>query len=507
MLKHFRRFLAILSIIAVTLLFVDFTGTAASLWGWMAKIQFMPALLAVNAAVIVALIAATLIFGRLYCSVICPLGIYQDAIKWLRDKFGPKKTRRFRFKYVPAHTCRHIILLVFVVLLVLGFTHLLFAAIAGLIEPYSAYGRIASQIFAPGVDGVNNALAAWSESMDDNYWFYRVTVAVSVPVLIVAIATLALVTVMAWRGGRDYCNTICPVGTILGYLSRFSVLRPVIDTSKCVNCTKCARRCKAKCIDARAHQIDYSRCVVCFDCINECAEGAISYTRRRPAQKHTLPTSAPDRGRRGFVAGTGFVLGALAIDAVAKTTDGGFTPLKQKQTPRRDTPVVPAGAESLAHLGAHCTACQLCIQNCPSGIIRPSTRLDRLMQPELDFTLGYCDPLCTTCSDLCPVGAFHPVAVDEKSSIKIGQAVVDLKTCLSASEGEKCGKCATVCPASAIKMEPVAEGSDRLMPIVLEDVCIGCGACENHCPVGTVASMRSSTAAIHVEGLETHRLI
>ena len=207
------------------------------------------------------------------------------------------------------------------------------------------------------------------------------------------------------------------------------------------------------------------------------------------------------------MAGTGFVLGALAIDAVAKTTDGGFTPLKQKQTPRRDTPVVPAGAVSLAHLGAHCTACQLCIQNCPSGIIRPSTRLDRLMQPELDFTLGYCDPLCTTCSDLCPVGAFHPVAVDEKSSIKIGQAVVDLKTCLSASEGEKCGKCATVCPASAIKMEPVAEGSDRLMPIVLEDVSIGCGACENHCPVGTVASMRSSTAAIHVEGLETHRLI
>lgn len=507
MLKKIRRFLAILSIIAVTLLFVDFTGTAARLWGWMAKIQFMPALLAVNAVVVVVLIAATLLMGRIYCSVICPMGILQDAVKWLRDKIGPKKTRRFRFKYVPAHACRHIILLVFVVLLVLGFTHLLFGAIAGLIEPYSAYGRIASQIFAPGVDGVNNALAAWSESMDDNYWFYRVSIAISIPVLIVAILTLVLVATMAWRGGRDYCNTICPVGTILGYLSRFSILRPVIDTSKCVNCTKCARRCKAKCIDARAHKIDYSRCVVCFDCINECAEGAISYTWRRPADKPAVKPVGPDRGRRGFVAGAGFVIGAMAADAVAKTTDGGFTPLKDRQTPRRNTPVVPAGAVSLAHLGAHCTACQLCIQNCPSSVIRPSTRLDRLMQPELDFTRGYCHPSCTRCSDLCPAGAFHPVTPEEKTAIKIGQAVVDLSTCLSASEGEKCGKCASVCPAGAIKMTPMAEGSDRLMPVVLEDVCIGCGCCENHCPVGTIASMAASTPAIHVEGLDTHREI
>ena len=129
------------------------------------------------------------------------------------------------------------------------------------------------------------------------------------------------------------------------------------------------------------------------------------------------------------------------------------------------------------------------------------------MQPHLDFTDGYCTPECTVCSSVCPVGAFHPVSAEEKSSVKIGTAVVDADACISASKGVKCGSCARHCPAAAIEMVPVAAGSDNLRPAVNEEACIGCGSCEYHCPAGTVEGMDSDRAAIHVEGILKHREI
>lgn len=504
MLKTIRIILAILSIVAVTLLFVDFTGTAQSLWPWMAKAQFIPALLSVNVIAIVTIVVATLLLGRVYCSVICPLGILQDVANWIRGHVGSKKKRKNRFKFAPARTkTRLAVLGIFVVLLILGLTNLLAASIAGLVEPYSAYGRIASQIFAPAYDWVNNLLAGWSESQVDNYAFYRVAIATSIPVLIVAIITLIVVVTMAWRGGRDYCNTFCPVGTILGYLSKYSLLKPVINTDKCINCGKCGRRCKAKCINTKAHAIDYTRCVACMDCINTCSEGAIVYARRRNSAGKAAE-AVVDQSRRGFI-----IAGALLTGAAvqAKVNDGGLTALKDKKPAERETPIVPAGAVSLSHLSRHCTACQLCIQSCPNHVLKPSLSINGFMQPRLDFTDGYCTPECTVCSSVCPVGAFHPITVEEKSSIKVGSAVVDVNSCISAADGIKCGSCARHCPAAAIEMLPVSVGSDRLRPVVNEEACIGCGSCEYHCPAGTIDGMRTERAAIHVEGILKHRMI
>lgn len=506
MLKIIRIILAVISLAAVTLLFVDFTGTAHRLWPWMAKMQFVPALLSVNVAALVAIIAGTLLLGRVYCSVVCPLGIFQDAVNWVRGRVGKKKSRKNRFRFVPAHTkTRLAILGAFLILLILGLANLLAASIAGLIEPYSAYGRIASQIFAPVCGWINNLMAIWSESRVDNYDFYRVAIGVSAPVLVVAVVTLIAVVTMAWRGGRDYCNTVCPVGTILGYLSKYSLLKPVIDTDKCVNCGKCARNCKAKCINAKAHEIDYTRCVACMDCLGECREGAISYTMRRPKGRECgMEAASPDQSRRGFI-----IAGALLTGTAmqAKVTDGGLTALKDKKSALRSIQAVPAGAVSLSHLSRHCTACQLCIQSCPNHVLKPSVALDGFMQPRLDFTDGYCTPGCTACSSVCPVGAFHPVTVEEKSSIKIGTAVVDVDSCLSATDGVKCGSCARHCPAGAIEMVAASGTNGNLRPAVNEEACIGCGSCEYHCPAGTVDGMRTERAAIHVEGVLKHREI
>ena len=235
----------------ITLLFLDFTGTVHGWFGWMAKIQFLPAVLALNVGVVIALVLLTLLLGRVYCSVICPLGVFQDIISWVSGK-----VKKNRFRYSPALSwLRYGVLAVFVVALVAGVVSL-----AALIAPYSAYGRIISNLLTPLYQWGNNVLALWAERVD-SYAFYSVDVWMKgLSTFAVAVGTVIVLFILAWRGGRTYCNTICPVGTVLGFLSRYSYFKPVIDTSKCNGCGLCARNCKSSCINPKAHEIDYSLC-------------------------------------------------------------------------------------------------------------------------------------------------------------------------------------------------------------------------------------------------------
>lgn len=521
MLRYTRILLAIASFLAVTLLFIDVTGFAAAHWSWMAKWQLVPALLSLNIIVLAVLIGLTLLFGRVYCSIICPLGIYQDIISKIHNVFlGKRKRKLGRFCYSENHQLlRNIFLGVFAFLILSGFVFGIGAAFASLIEPYGAYGRIATWFVRPSAVEINNAVAD-SLNADGNYLLYAAHhLPLSIPLIVVAAITFVVVTGLAWKGGRTYCNNVCPVGTILGYLSRFSWLKPVIDTEKCTRCGSCARHCKASCIDAKNHAIDYSRCVTCFDCINHCKFGAIKYVhsaaQKAESNSNTptdndstnRPTTDTDTSRRAFLTGGMLVAGTVAAKAVKSATDGGLAPMKTKKLPMREVPVAPAGSRGVSELGEHCIACQLCITNCPNGILSPSTDVENFMQPVMNFTEGFCRPECTRCSDVCPAGAILPIDVATKSSTKIGTAVVDLKTCISAAYGQKCGNCATRCPAGAIQMIAVSPTDNRLRPLVDTEACIGCGSCEYHCPVGKTGSMRAEYPAIHVEGIEVHRTI
>ncbi len=505
MLKKSRVFIAAVSLVAMTLLFLDFTGFARDHWGWLAKIQLVPALLSLNVVVVALLVVLTLAFGRVYCSLICPLGIFQDVVNRLKSFVRGKKARN-RFGYKDEkRAVRYVFFSLFVILLLLGVFSFLTTFMAGLLEPYSAYGRIVSQLFAPVYDAGENALASWSEQ-HDNYLFARVAYVLNPMLFAVAVVTLIVVAVTAWRGGRDYCNMVCPVGTLLGFMSRYSWLKPVIDKSRCNGCRKCERNCKASCIDGRNHRIDASRCVACFDCISNCSQKAISFRHKKSVEAKSSDVSCDkpaDRSRRSFITTGSVIAGTLAMKAF-DGGDGTLAPVKIKKTSLRSVPVVPPGAVSLANLTAHCTACQLCITACPDQVLRPSTDLDRLMQPVMWFNKSYCRPECTACGDACPAGAIRPISVEEKSSVKIGTAVVDASLCISASAGQHCGLCSRSCPAGAISMVKI-DGNMR--PVVDDEACIGCGSCEYHCPVGTAGHIRSDRAAIHVEGLEVHRVI
>ena len=490
MLRKTRIVSAVLFFALITLLLLDFTGALHAWLGWMAKIQLLPAVLALNFAVIALLVVLTLLFGRVYCSVICPLGVFQDVVSWLS---GRRKGKKNRFSYKrDVKWLRYGLLAVFILLMILGLN-----SIAVLIAPYSAWGRIATNLLAPVYGWCNNLLAAASEHYG-SYAFYPTDVYVrSLPLFIVAAVTFIVVVVLAWKGGRTWCNTVCPVGTTLGLLSRISLFRPVIDTAKCRNCKLCEHKCKASCIDIESHEVDYSRCVTCFDCIDNCKFGAMKY--RFAYGNSASSKTGNDASRRAFISGLALAAGAATVEARKKNLAEGVAKLEDKQIPPRKVAPVPAGSVSLKNFYSHCTACQLCVSKCPGDVLRPSTRLSTLMQPEMHFDKGFCRIECNNCSEVCPTGAIRLVdSIADKSAIQIGHAVVLPWNCVVTRDQVSCGNCARHCPVGAITMVPAPENEKLRVPAVNAEQCIGCGSCEYHCPARPVS-------AIYIEGHEVHK--
>ena len=493
MLKKIRTVLAAVLFAGITLLFLDFTGTLHGWLSWLAKIQLLPAVLALNVVVIVALVALTLVFGRIYCSVICPLGVLQDLLARLNR-------RRNKYSYSPeVRWLRYPVLAVFIIALVAGIDVLF-----QLLSPYGNFGIIATTLLQPLWMLGNNVLAFLAERAD-SYAFYTVDVWLkSLPVLIVAVVLLVVLVVLSWRGGRTYCNTICPVGTVLSLLARFSLLKVRFREELCGGCSKCSKNCKAACIDHKTHTVDYSRCVACGNCISHCHRSALVYgfahkkDHAKPAQ--STPPINPDK--RSFLLTTAMLTTAAMAQQKEKVVDGGLAELEEKTVPLRQTPLVPPGSRSLKNMAQHCTGCQLCVSKCPNDVLRPSTDLMHLMQPVMSYEHGFCRPECTRCSEVCPTGSIQPIDRDEKSSVQIGHAVWIKQNCVPITDGVQCGNCARHCPTGAIEMVPLDENDENSpwVPAVNEQACIGCGACEYVCPARPFS-------AIIVEGHEVHRTI
>ena len=487
MLRKIRICLQLVTFTLVTLLLLGI-GFRVHLWaGWVAKIQFLPAVLALNFGVVALLIVCALLFGRLYCSVVCPLGIMQDFFSWLGGK-----AKKNRFSYAKEKKwLRYGFLAVFIILMIIGF-----APVTTLFEPYSAYGRIVNSLFKPLYDLLNNWLASM-DAANDRYNFTEVQIWMrSVTTFVVAIATLLILGALALWKGRLYCNTICPVGTLLGCLSRFSLFRVRFDKDKCKQCGMCEKNCKAQAIDFKNGTVDHSRCVVCGDCLSKCKFDALHYTAKKPA----TASKPVDTERRAFLVGAAVAGTTAALAQAEMKVDGGLAVIEDKKAPKRNTMITPPGSVSIRHLEKHCTACQLCVSSCPNNVLRPSTDLMHFMQPTMSFERGYCRPECTRCSEVCPAGAIKPITREEKTGIHVGHAVWIKDNCVALTDGVSCGNCERHCPTGAIMMVDY-EGPNGTVkvPAVDENKCIGCGACENLCPARPFS-------AIYVEGNEMHHI-
>ena len=336
---------------------------------------------------------------------------------------------------------------------------------------------------------------------------------------ILAVLTLLIVGYLAWRSGRTYCNTFCPVGTILGYLSKFSLLKIRIDPNTCTTCGRCTRDCKASCIDFKNHTVDYTRCVACYNCIDSCKDDSITYSFRKPVKKQPEivgVASDNNNSRRQFFI-TSLLMAAAATELKGQEVKRSMIkfPAVRKDRYKRSIPVSPPGSLSHNNLNNKCTACLLCVNQCPDKIIRPSVNeygWTAVMQPTLSFERGYCRTDCTVCSDVCPTDAITKLSKGDKTKVAMGHAVYVRENCIVVKDDVNCDGCWRICPTDAITREyrdsgasylspagqPDANTVDlRLVPVVNKDKCIGCGACEYICPARPLS-------AIFVEGYKKH---
>ena len=500
LLKRIRLVLALLVFTLIITSFIDFRYILPDKWfGIILFLQFTPSLLkfmdvpALAASGFLIILSLTVFTGRSYCSIFCPLGIFQDVMS---RAGGKAKRRNSRFGFKRPHTIlRYSLLSITLIVALLGSVTLI-----GFLDPYSIFGRITTYFIQPVVVSLNNVIA-WLAAKFDYYQIFKVAF-IKIPLVAYIIPGLFLILVgyMSFTRGRLYCNTICPVGTLLGLLSKVSILRISIDEKSCTHCGRCAINCKASCIDFLNEDIDVSRCVTCFNCLTVCNDNAIKYGLPVKPLKTMEDKNSVDKSKRKFVVGS---LAALAAaTGIARTQD---TPIKVP-VPTKDStvkeektyPVCPYGAISLEHFNSYCTACSLCVSACPEQVIVPSFMeygLAGIMQPRMDYHKSFCNFDCTRCTEVCPTGALLPLNIEAKKLTQIGKVTFIKENCIVETERTDCGACSEHCPTKAVYMVPF-EGS-LVIPEVNNKICVGCGACEYACPTSPFKAIFVDGNAIH----------
>lgn len=506
--KPFRIVISITVLLVIAFIFLDFRQNMTSPWYQaVTYLQFVPSvrkfLIAAGliSAGFIAVILLTLIFGRVYCSTICPLGIIQDVISFFSKKFRKKKSR---FKYArPRNPIRYSFLALAVIPLFFGSI-----TMVGLLDPYSNFGRIFSGLGQPLYIGANNLLAGLLIKIKIYSMSPEQLPSINLATMIYPVIILGVIIVLASKRGRLYCNTVCPVGTLLGLLSRVSLFKIKIDKSSCTKCAKCAIACKSQCINLKNQSVDFSRCVGCFNCLNACEDNSINYKLSIPKKNKEVPApkvnlvhplngkNTTDQSKRQFISGSLALAGAmLGLPRPSKAEENKTSKGKYLVPVKKEYPCSPPGSVSLEHFNNACTACHLCVSACPNGVLRPSLLqygLEGFLQPFMDPASGYCNFDCTVCGEICPTGAILPLTMEEKQVTQVGIAKFVKRNCVVHTDETLCGACSEHCPTKAVKMVPYKDVLN--IPEVDPEICIGCGACEHACPV-------RPHRAIYVDGL------
>ncbi|WP_234367674.1 4Fe-4S binding protein [Parabacteroides pacaensis] len=491
-LKGVRIALAILFFVPITLFFIDSWHKLPPQVHVLLHLQLVPALLAGMWITVIALLLLTLLLGRIYCSVICPAGILQDIfIRFSRR--GKKKNKKKRwFMYRPAYNIfRYVLLSAVILSFLFGATGLLL-----MLDPYSNFGRIVSNLLRPLVIWGNNALADGLMAMD-NYSLYHITIQyVTGASIIAAVVALVVFAGMSILRGRLFCNTLCPVGGLLSLISRYSFFRISFDKEACNNCGNCERTCKAECINSREKTVDTSRCITCFNCISACKKGGLQYRflpdlrHKEVKQEEACETNS---SRRSFITTGATLLGTLSfIPGWARRNR------KRKRSQCPDGPITPPGSISQERFTEKCTACHLCVIKCPNQILKPAGLefgFNYLLKPHVVYEKAYCNYECTVCSEVCPNLALKDLLPEEKVTTQIGVAHFEKDLCVVYNDETDCGACSEHCPTQAVKMVPY-KGMLRI-PEVNPDICIGCGGCEYICPVRPDRAIHIVANAIH----------
>ena len=430
-----------------------------------ALVSLVTAFSCIGLAVVGVTVILTYFFGRFYCSVFCPFGILQDLIGFVfRCKRSLYRNLR-KTRYVVAFLC---------VGLLLGGSSLGFVVLG----PYSNFGSIVTAVVLWVREGFSGAsVAFWVDAL---------------------LPLLVIVALVIWKR-RVFCTTLCPVGTVLGLFAKHGVYRMSISDA-CVDCGLCQSVCPVGCIDSASRSVDNERCVRCMNCTAVCCFGAVALGRGSRLVAATV-TSADDSAsvdvsRRAFCVDGAVAVAALALGAsggyALSRLAGGVQAASGALSPVADGGaaaasgtclMMPPGGGVWSRFSAKCISCQLCVAVCPSGIIVPGNTVDGGVR--IDLSHGYCRYDCNRCNEVCPTDALLPLSLAEKQKTQIGVASFSAEHCRTVQDEQECGLCVKACPTGALELRTFPTGLS--IPRLTASKCIGCGACQDVCPVSPKA--------------------
>lgn len=351
-----------------------------------------------------AIVLLTLLFGRFYCSVLCPFGAIQEIFALI---FFKKRKN----KYIKNYPVKYFILAV-----VFGVLAAQSACLIRYIEPYTYF----ASAFALGTLGL---------------------------------CAIVAVIVLTFFKNRFFCTNICPVGALLGLISKISLNKIYIKKDDCVMCGSCERNCPSGCINSREKDVDNVTCIKCLKCLEVCPKDSIKFARKPKEQLKFSPK------RREIITGAA----ALALFGVM--IKAGIE-IKDRVVQKIKDVILPPGAQNGERLVNTCFNCNLCVENCPNKIITKAD--DDFGAVHIDYSKGYCEKNCSKCSQVCPCGAIKRLSLEEKQRTRIAMAAIKEDKCV------KCGACVRACPCGAIKR--TAQGI-----IIDSSKCIGCAKCKVSC--------------------------
>ncbi|MBD3221648.1 4Fe-4S dicluster domain-containing protein [bacterium] len=448
-------------------------------------------------------IVVTLILGRVFCGWFCPFGTLHNAVGSLRRQFGRVRPRTSGFSVW--QRAKYLVVIALLVMAVFGVQW------AGVLDPFALLYRSLALTVLPALDvtvsAVSNAVYLGDPHLGGlhlrdvtepfyRWWQERVTATEirvftgTDVVFLVFVAALVLNLVR----NRFWCRYVCPLGGLLGLVSRRPLLRLTSDPSACNQCQKCTMACPAAAQPEKPDEWLATECFGCWNCVAACDRQGLDFRWVEPWRRTS--SGSVDVGKRRALASVAAGVGAVAMARI--------TPASQAAT-YEPSLIRPPGARAEPDFLARCVKCGMCMQTCPSGGLQPTwteAGLEGLWSPVLVPAIGWCEFECHACGQVCPTGAIEPLPLDEKKQVKIGLAVIDTTRCLPYAYGRECIVCEEHCPvpdkAITFVLEEAVQrdGSTRTLkfPRVDPDRCTGCGICETKCPFRDRAAIRVTSA-------------
>ncbi len=456
----------------------------------------------------VAVLLVTMLMGRFFCGWVCPLGTLQHLVSWVATPWRKVSDRISGNRYTRAQRLKYYLLAGLLV------ASLFTTVQIGLLDPICLTTRSLGTSIVPAVDeAVRSGLEAmqdsrvpWLESLAGVGEELRSRV---LPVRtsrnqgawLIGVLFVALVGVSV-RWPRFWCRHVCPLGALLGASSRTSLFGLTKHEDRCTHCNHCLEVCQGASEPIAGERWRVAECLMCFNCEAACPEDALSFELL-----HDLSTTerSADLSRRALIGS--MAAGAAALPLL-RTSAGFAGPGGEAHDPKL---IRPPGSLPEDEFLARCVKCGECMKVCPTNALQPAALqagIEGLWTPVLVPRIGYCEPSCTLCGEVCPTGAIARFTLEQKTGddhhppIRMGTAFYDRGRCLPWAMDTPCIVCEEWCPANpkAIWLEPVTvtrrDGTRVHLqrPHLDPTRCTGCGACEHACPVSDEPAVRVTSA-------------